>query len=107
MTSAREPRARLGEPSSHDRDDLQVARLAGRNNDWLVIDDVHELGPAEAGRQLKLLVMRGPLELRLVLATSGTCGWACASCGGGAVVLGSRTLTAPDTEQSCQGPRVP
>src|SRR6266571_2134110 len=36
---------------------------------WLVVDDVHELGPAEAGRHLELLVMRGPLELRLVLAT--------------------------------------
>jgi LuxR family maltose regulon positive regulatory protein len=29
---------------------------------WLVVDDVHELGPAEAGRHLELLVMRGPLE---------------------------------------------
>ncbi len=36
---------------------------------WLVLDDVHELGPAEARRQLELLLMRGPPELRFVLAT--------------------------------------
>ena len=36
---------------------------------WLVLDDVHELGSAEAQRQLELLLMRGPPELRLVLAT--------------------------------------
>ena len=36
---------------------------------WLVIDDVHELGSAEARRQLELLVMRAPAELRFVLAT--------------------------------------
>jgi len=36
---------------------------------WLVIDDLHELGSAEARRQLELLVMRAPEELRLVLAT--------------------------------------
>jgi LuxR family transcriptional regulator, maltose regulon positive regulatory protein len=36
---------------------------------WLVIDDVHELGSAEARRQLELLLMRAPQELRLVLAT--------------------------------------
>jgi LuxR family maltose regulon positive regulatory protein len=36
---------------------------------WLVIDDVHELGSAEARRQLELLLMRGPPELRFVLAT--------------------------------------
>ena len=35
---------------------------------WLVIDDLHELGSAEALRQLELLVMRAPQELRLVLA---------------------------------------
>src|SRR5215472_11732040 len=34
---------------------------------WLVVDDVHELGP-EALRQLELLVMRAPPELRFVLA---------------------------------------
>jgi LuxR family transcriptional regulator, maltose regulon positive regulatory protein len=34
---------------------------------WLVIDDVHELGP-EALRQLELLVMRAPRGLRFVLA---------------------------------------
>jgi hypothetical protein len=36
---------------------------------WLVIDDTQELGSAEALRQLELLVMRGPPELRFVLAT--------------------------------------
>jgi LuxR family transcriptional regulator, maltose regulon positive regulatory protein len=36
---------------------------------WLVIDDVHELGSAEALRQLELLLMRSPDELRFVLAT--------------------------------------
>jgi LuxR family transcriptional regulator, maltose regulon positive regulatory protein len=35
----------------------------------LVIDDVHELGAAEALRQLELLVMRAPPELRFVLST--------------------------------------
>jgi LuxR family transcriptional regulator, maltose regulon positive regulatory protein len=36
---------------------------------WLVIDDVHELGSAEALRQLELLIMRAPPQLRFVLAT--------------------------------------
>src|SRR5262249_45042014 len=36
---------------------------------YLVIDDVQELGPDEAQRQLELLVMRAPEELRFVLAT--------------------------------------
>jgi LuxR family transcriptional regulator, maltose regulon positive regulatory protein len=36
---------------------------------WLVIDDLHELGSAEARQQLELLVMRAPQELRFVLAT--------------------------------------
>jgi LuxR family transcriptional regulator, maltose regulon positive regulatory protein len=36
---------------------------------WLVIDDLHELGSAEARQQLELLVMRAPNELRFVLAT--------------------------------------
>jgi LuxR family transcriptional regulator, maltose regulon positive regulatory protein len=35
---------------------------------WLVIDDVHELSP-EALRQLELLVLRAPTELRFVLAS--------------------------------------
>jgi LuxR family maltose regulon positive regulatory protein len=39
-----------------------------RDRIWLVIDDVHELGP-EALRQLELLVMRAPPGLRFVLAT--------------------------------------
>jgi LuxR family transcriptional regulator, maltose regulon positive regulatory protein len=42
-----------------------LAGLEGRL--WLVIDDVHELGP-EALRQLELLVMRAPTQLRFVLA---------------------------------------
>jgi LuxR family maltose regulon positive regulatory protein len=36
---------------------------------WLVVDDLHELRAAEALRQLELLVMRAPAELRFVLAT--------------------------------------
>src|SRR5487761_810910 len=36
---------------------------------WLVIDDAHELASADAPQQLGLLVMRGPPQLRLVLAT--------------------------------------
>jgi LuxR family transcriptional regulator, maltose regulon positive regulatory protein len=36
---------------------------------WLVIDDLHELGSAEARQQLELLVMRAPAELRFALAT--------------------------------------
>ena len=36
---------------------------------WLVIDDAHELGSAEALRQLELLVMRAADALRVVLAT--------------------------------------
>jgi LuxR family transcriptional regulator, maltose regulon positive regulatory protein len=35
---------------------------------WLVVDDVHEVGP-EALRQLELLIMRTPPGLRFVLAT--------------------------------------
>jgi LuxR family maltose regulon positive regulatory protein len=36
---------------------------------WLVIDDLHELGSAEARQQLELLVMRAPAELQFMLAT--------------------------------------
>jgi LuxR family transcriptional regulator, maltose regulon positive regulatory protein len=36
---------------------------------WLAIDDVHELGSADASRQLELLIMRAPPSLRFVLAT--------------------------------------
>ena len=36
---------------------------------WLVIDDVHELRSAEALRQLELLLMRAPAQLRFVLVT--------------------------------------
>ena len=39
-----------------------------RDRLWLVIDDVHELSP-ETLRQLELLIMRAPPELRFVLAT--------------------------------------
>jgi LuxR family maltose regulon positive regulatory protein len=39
-----------------------------RDQVWLVIDDVHELGSADALRQLELLLMRAPRELRFVLA---------------------------------------
>jgi LuxR family transcriptional regulator, maltose regulon positive regulatory protein len=43
-----------------------LAPLADRV--WLVIDDVHELGP-DALRQLELLLLRAPEELRFVLVT--------------------------------------
>ena len=36
---------------------------------WLVVDDVHHLGSAEALRQLELLLMRAPPPLRFALAT--------------------------------------
>src|SRR5215813_1330800 len=36
---------------------------------WLVIDDLHELGSDQARRQLELLLMRAPAQLRVVLAT--------------------------------------
>jgi len=39
-----------------------------RDRIWLVVDDVHELG-TDALRQLELLIMRAPAELRFVLAT--------------------------------------
>jgi LuxR family maltose regulon positive regulatory protein len=39
-----------------------------RHRLWLVVDDVHELGE-EGLRQLELLIMRAPPELRFVLAT--------------------------------------
>jgi LuxR family maltose regulon positive regulatory protein len=44
-----------------------LARLEQRV--WLVIDDVHELGSAQARRQLELLLLRAPPELRFVLVT--------------------------------------
>jgi LuxR family maltose regulon positive regulatory protein len=44
-----------------------LAPLADRL--WLIIDDVHELRSADAQRQLELLLMRAPPELRFVLAT--------------------------------------
>ncbi|MGH3175161.1 MAG: AAA family ATPase, partial [Streptosporangiaceae bacterium] len=40
-----------------------------RDRIWLVIDDVHELDPDQALRQLELLLMRAPPQLRFVLAT--------------------------------------
>ena len=45
---------------------MDLAPLADRI--WLVIDDVHELGP-DALRQLELLIMRAPPGLWFVLAT--------------------------------------
>ena len=42
--------------------------LAGlRDRIWLVIDDLHELRPPEALRQLELLILRAPPDLRFVL----------------------------------------
>jgi LuxR family transcriptional regulator, maltose regulon positive regulatory protein len=36
---------------------------------WLVLDDLHELRSSEALRELKLLLMRSPAQLRFVLVT--------------------------------------
>jgi LuxR family maltose regulon positive regulatory protein len=44
-----------------------LAPLADRV--WLVVDDAHELGTAETRRQLELLLMRAPPQLRFLLAT--------------------------------------
>ena len=40
-----------------------------RNRLWLVLDDVHELRSEEARKQVELLVLRAPQQLRIVLAT--------------------------------------
>ncbi len=47
-----------------------LADLAGLEDWlWLVIDDVHELRSEEARKQLELLVLRAPPQLRIILAT--------------------------------------
>jgi LuxR family maltose regulon positive regulatory protein len=48
---------------------VDLSRLAERT--WLVIDDLHELSSGDALRQLELLLMRAPAELRFILATRG------------------------------------
>ncbi len=48
---------------------------------WLVIDDVHEMGTGETLRQLKLLVLQAPPELRFCSPSGMTSGSACTSCG--------------------------
>jgi LuxR family maltose regulon positive regulatory protein len=40
-----------------------------RDQLWLVLDDLHELDSDQARRQLELLVMRAPAQLRFVMAT--------------------------------------
>ncbi len=40
-----------------------------RDRSWLIIDDMHELAGTEVLRQLQLLMMRAPAELRFMLAT--------------------------------------
>ena len=40
-----------------------------QNRLWLVLDDIHELRSEEARRQVELLVLRAPPQLRIVLAT--------------------------------------
>jgi len=65
----------LAQPGTADLDGWAVVEwllkdLAGLTEQiWLVIDDMHELRSADARRQLELLIMRAPPELRLVLAT--------------------------------------
>jgi LuxR family maltose regulon positive regulatory protein len=50
--------------------ELLLADLASlQDRIWLVIDDVHELGSADALRQLELMLLRAPRQLRFVLAT--------------------------------------
>ncbi|HUB40504.1 MAG TPA: LuxR C-terminal-related transcriptional regulator [Streptosporangiaceae bacterium] len=44
-----------------------LARLQDRL--WLVLDDLHELRSEEARKQVELLVLRAPPQLRIVLAT--------------------------------------
>ena len=44
-----------------------LSRLPDRT--WLIVDDLHELGATETLRQLQLLMMRAPAELRLLLTT--------------------------------------
>ncbi len=72
-----------------------------------MVDDVHELSPAEAGRQLELLVMRGPLELRLVLTARQDVRLGLHQLRLEASACSAQELTAPDMEQSSHGPRVP
>ncbi|MEZ0109912.1 LuxR family maltose regulon positive regulatory protein [Catenulispora sp. EB89] len=40
-----------------------------RERVWLIVDDLHELAGTETLRQLQLLILRAPAELRFVLAT--------------------------------------
>jgi LuxR family transcriptional regulator, maltose regulon positive regulatory protein len=58
----------VGEQSSHTLCLLQDLHSL-RDWVWLVIDDLPELRSAHALRQLELLVMRAPAELRFVLAS--------------------------------------
>ena len=46
----------------------------------LVIDDLHELGSADALRWLELFLARLPPQVRVVLATRGTRGSGCIAC---------------------------
>jgi hypothetical protein len=72
-----------------------------------VVDDVYEFGPGEAGRQVELLVMRGRLELRRVLATRQDVRPGLHQLRLEASSCSAEGLTAPGTEQSSHGPRVP
>src|SRR5580704_14123983 len=56
-----------------------LASLADRV--WLVVDDVHELIADQALRQLELLIMRAPPQLRFVLATRHDVRLGCTGCG--------------------------
>ena len=47
---------------------------------WLVVDDVHELGP-DALRQLELVVMRARRGCGWCWRPGMTCGWGCTGCG--------------------------
>jgi hypothetical protein len=80
-----------------------VARLAGRNSDTgreRMANSIRRLASCD---DLAVVL----LELRLVLATSGTCGWACVSRG-----WGRRRARLKNTHRAghgtiLPGPRVP
>ena len=48
---------------------------------WLVVDDVHLLGPDQALRQLELLMMRPRIRCGSCCVPGMICGWGCTGCG--------------------------
>ena len=65
-----QPATTAPDPDGRTAVDRLLADLGSlRDPIWLIIDDLHALGSAEALRQLGLMLMRGPAELRFVLAS--------------------------------------